>query len=346
MNLRCLWLRSPALAGVFVCAALWLTGCATPQVRDLAQAWPAGLPTRASLEHVPFVAQEEYECGPASLAMVLQSTGQNVSAESLVPQVYLPGRQGSLQVEMQVAARRAGVLATPLEPTLEAVLREVAAGHPVLVFQNLSLPWYPVWHYAVVVGYDREAQTLVLHSGVTPRMPISFSAFDRTWERGQRWALVATRPAELPVTASADAVAQALVALERLQPAAAQKGYTAALARWPDHRTFLLGAGNSAYAQGNLKAAQVAYAHAVQVDPLFAAAWNNLAQVELERGELLQAQDAVSQALRLSPAGDTSLRALERTIAQTLAALRSGAEQATPSARSETSAAPTSPPRP
>ena len=318
MNPRRLWLRSPALAGVFVCAALWLTGCATPQVRDLAQAWPAGLPARVALDHVPFVAQEEYECGPASLAMVLQSTGHNISAESLVPQVYLPGRQGSLQIEMQVAARRAGVLATPLEPTLQAVLREVAAGHPVLVFQNLSLPWYPVWHYAVVVGYDREAQTLTLHSGVTPRMPISFSAFDRTWERGQRWALVITRPTELPATASADAVAKALVALERLQPAAAQQGYTAALARWPDNRTFLLGGGNTAYALGRLNVAQAAYAHAVQVDPLFAAAWNNLAQVALETGELEQAKNAIAQALRLNPDADAATRALERKIAQAL----------------------------
>jgi tetratricopeptide (TPR) repeat protein len=250
---------------------------------------------------------------------VLQSVGQHTTAESLVPQVYLPGRKGSLQVEMLVAARRAGLLTTPLEPTIDAMLREVAAGHPVLVFQNLSLPWYPVWHYAVVIGYDREAQTLFLHSGVTPRMPISFSAFDRTWERGQRWAIVATTPSELPATSSAETVAKALVALERLQPAAAQKGYAAALVRWPANRTALLGAGNTAYALGDLKAAQAAYAHAVQVDPLFTSAWNNLAQTALERGTLNEAHDAIRQVLRLNPSADASVRELERKIAQALA---------------------------
>ena len=328
MNLRRLGLRSPALAGVFVCAALWLTGCATPQVRALADSWPAGLPAQASLTHVPFLAQADYECGPASLAMVLQSTGQSTTPESLVPQVYLPGRKGSLQVEMQVATRRAGLLATPLAPTLEAVLREVAAGHPVLVFQNLSLPWYPVWHYAVVIGYDREAQTLFLHSGVTPRMPISFSAFDRTWERGERWAIVATPPSELPATASADAVAKALVALERLQPAAAQQGYAAALTRWPTNRTALLGAGNTAYALGQLERAQAAYAHAVQVEPLFVAAWNNLAQTAFERGDLEQAKVAIAQVMQLNPSLDANVTYLQRKIASALAERQGGAARA------------------
>jgi hypothetical protein len=36
-------------------------------------------------------------------------------------------------------------------------LREVAAGNPVLVLQNLSFAWAPVWHYAVVMGYDADA---------------------------------------------------------------------------------------------------------------------------------------------------------------------------------------------
>lgn len=45
---------------------------------------------------------------------------------------------------MLVASRRNGLPAYPLKPKLEAVLREVAAGNPVLVFQNLSLPIYPV----------------------------------------------------------------------------------------------------------------------------------------------------------------------------------------------------------
>ena len=71
---------------------------------------------------------------------------------------------------------------------------------------------------------------------------------------------------------------------------------------------------------GCVSAQMLAYAQAVQVDPQFAAAWNNLAQVALERGELEQAQNAIARALRLSPDADTAIRALERKIAQAVAA--------------------------
>ncbi len=291
---------SPAIAGVFICAALLLVGCASPQVVRLSNDWPADLPAQAELAGTPFFAQADYECGPAALAMAISAAGKSITPEALVPQVYLPARKGSLQVEMPVAVRRAGLLAYTLGPELQAVLREVAAGNPVVVFQNLSLPWYPVWHYAVVIGYDREAQTLLMHSGTTARMPISLSAFERTWARGNYWALVALPPDKLPASADAARLATAVVALERVNPQAALTTYGSALARWPTDRSFLLGRGNTAYALGNLQAAQTAYAAATVAHPDFADAWNNLAQVLLEQKQWGQAQSAIARAIALA----------------------------------------------
>ena len=291
---------APAIAGVFICVAVLLGGCASPQVSRLSGDWPAGLPAQAELTRTPFFAQADYECGPAALAMAITAAGTPITPESLVPQVYLPARLGSLQVEMPVAVRRAGLLAYTLAPEVQAVLMEVAAGNPVVVFQNLSLPWYPVWHYAVVIGYDRETQTLLMHSGTTPRMPISLSAFERTWARGDYWALVALPPDRLPATADAARLATAVVALERVDPKAALMAYGSALARWPGDRSFLLGSGNAAYALGNLPAAQSAYAAAAAAHPDFADAWNNLAQVLLEQKQWTQAQTAIGKAIALA----------------------------------------------
>lgn len=290
---------SPAIAGVFICAALLLSGCASPQVSRLSQDWPANLPAQADLGNTPFFAQAEYECGPAALAMAITAAGTPISPEALVPQVYLPARKGSLQVELPVAVRRAGLLAYTLAPDLQAVLREVAAGNPVVVFQNLSLPWYPVWHYAVVIGYDREAQTLLMHSGTTARMPLSLSAFERTWARGNYWALVALPPDKLPATADAARLATAVVALERVNAKAALAAYESALVRWPADRSFLLGRGNAAYALGNLPIAQSAYAAATVAQPDFADAWNNLAQVLFEQKQWALAQAAIGKAIAL-----------------------------------------------
>ncbi|MDO9217501.1 MAG: hypothetical protein Q7U14_09505, partial [Lacisediminimonas sp.] len=68
--------RTPAAAGVFVCMLLLgLAGCATPQVRQLDQRWPANLPAVVQIRDVPFFPQEQYHCGPAALAMVAQTAG-------------------------------------------------------------------------------------------------------------------------------------------------------------------------------------------------------------------------------------------------------------------------------
>lgn len=292
-------LRAPVLTGVFVCAALVLGGCATPQVAMLDARWPEELPARVELTQVPFFPQEEFECGPAALAMVAHSAGVKVSPEALVVQVYLPGRQGSLQPEMLAAARRQGLLAYTLKPNIEAVLREVAAGNPVLVFQNLAFSIYPVWHYAVVMGFDRERHVLLLHSGVTARMEISLYAFERTWARGQYWAMLALPPGQLPATAEPQAYTAAAATLERTNARGAQQAFAAALQRWPQERAALLGAGNSAYALGQREAAAKAYRQAVLKHPDFADGWNNLAQVLMELGRRAEARQAIARAVAL-----------------------------------------------
>lgn len=292
--------RAPALAGVLLWVLFLLGGCATPpQLSQLKQDWPSDVPAQAELKQVPFFPQEDYECGPAALAMVATAAGVSLRPEQLVEQVYLPGRKGSLQPEMLAAGRRQGLLSYVLAPRLEAVLREVAAGHPVIVFQNLSLPFYPVWHYAVVVGYDRDEGLLRLHSGRSERMDMLLSTFERTWARGDYWAMVALSPQHLPATAEPDAHAAAVAALERTQPQAALIAYTRGLQTWPAHRASLLGVGNAAYALDQHERAATAYRQAVQIHPDFADAWNNLAQVLLEQGRRREARQAVAKAVAL-----------------------------------------------
>lgn len=296
------WLKSvknPALAGFFVCAALLLTGCATPQMATLGAGWPDDLVDQAELTHVPFYPQEDYECGPASLAMVAGAAGVHVLPDALVEQVYLPGRQGSLQLEMLAATRRQGLVAYPLGTRVETLMREVAAGNPVLVFQNLAFSFYPVWHYAVVIGFDRERNVLLLHSGTTKRLEMSLFTFERTWARADYWAMVALPPGQLPATVDSQTYTASVAALERVNPLAAQTSYASALQRWPGDTAALFGMGNTAYTLGQRDVALKAYQAAVQQHPAFADGWNNLAQVQLEKGEFANAAASVAQAVAL-----------------------------------------------
>ena len=291
-------IRASPVAGILLSIVL-LAGCATPQVSALLARPPAALPPQAELAATPFFPQEKYQCGPAALATALVHAGAAVSPEALVPQVYLPAREGSLQAEMLAATRRHGLIAYPLAPRLEAVLLEVAAGNPVIVLQNLAFAFAPVWHYAVVVGYDRDREEIILRSGTTRRLTMTLSTFERTWARGDHWAMVALPPDRLPATAiEADHVTTA-AALERVSPAAAQQAYAAALSRWPANLLARIGSGNAAYALGNLVAAESAYRRATLDHPQAADAWNNLAQVRLELGRKPEALDAAQRAVAL-----------------------------------------------
>src|SRR2546430_4967683 len=134
-----------------------------PQTAALRETLSPELQGKVELKDVPFFPQSEFQCGPAALATVLNESGVKVTPEDLVPEVYLPERKGSLQIEMLAAPRRHGLVSYQLAPRFEDVLRELSAGNPVIVLQNLGFGGG--WHYAVAVGYDYSYGELILRSG-------------------------------------------------------------------------------------------------------------------------------------------------------------------------------------
>ena len=234
--------------------ALACTGCAINPTVELGRALPdAGIDLASA---VPFHPQTEYQCGPAALASVLGASGRPVAPETLAPQVFLPGRQGSLQVELLGATRRAGRVPYPLPRTEHALLAELQAGRPVLVLQNLLTRSVPKWHYAVLVGVDGTRNQVLLHSGKTPAMPMAAPKFMRTWDWGGRWAMVALRPGEMPAGAEPMPYLAAVADFEAVAgAAAATPAYQAAQQRWPDDPRVYLALGNQAVGAGDWRAA-------------------------------------------------------------------------------------------
>jgi len=278
-----------------------LSGCAVfaepPQTAALAAAPPAGLTQRIELREVPFFPQTPYHCGPAALATVLVYAGLPATPQALADAVFLPARDGALQTEMLAAARRFGGVAVPLPPQLVALLREVAAGHAVIVLQNLGLSFAPLWHYAVVVGYDLAAREVLMRSGTTEREPMGFVLFERTWARSGHWAFTALPPGQLPVTAGEADALQAAIGFERVAPPAqALRAYDSVVARWPANEFAGLGQGNTRFASGDLNGAAMAFERVAQQHDS-AAAWHNLAATRLRMGEREAARAAGERAL-------------------------------------------------
>ena len=293
--------RMVPAAVVIGLAAPILAACAGPRT-GVPLAAGDGLPARAEVAGVPFYPQAEYQCGPAALALAATWAGQPVTPDALVPQVYTPSRAGALRSDMLAAARRQGRLATPVDG-LGNLLAEIAAGHPVVVFQNLGFDWYPQWHYAVAIGYDLDAREIVLHSGLTEGQRLDLSTFERTWERGSNWALVVLPPDRLPATAPAATVLTAAIGLERADRlAAAATAYRAIARRWRSSFTARMGLGNALFGQDDFAGAVGAFQDAIALRPRSAAAWNNLAYALAKQGHYARARQAAAQAARLSPA--------------------------------------------
>ena len=280
-------------------AALVLAGCGTliPQTVALRTDWPAGVPRQVELAQVPFFPQDDYQCGPAALAMAMHHGGLAVRPEALVEEVWLPARRGSLQLEMLATPRRHGLVSYRLAPNYADLLREVAAGNPVVVLQEVGLMPWPKWHYAVVNGFDYDSGTIYLRSGLQMRQQMPFSYFERTWLPGRYWAMVVMPPERIPATATEQGWLNALLGLARGGNADATiRGYRAALARWPDSLPAAVGLANHLHASGALEDAARVLRAALHKAPDSVILLNNLAQTLSDQGRHREALALIQRA--------------------------------------------------
>jgi hypothetical protein len=301
----------PACFAIFVC--LLLTACATrgPRFSEV----------RTELRDTPFHPQSRYQCGPAALATVLGSSGVAVTAEELVPRVYLPARRGSLQLEMTAAPRDFGRLPLVLPRHLESIVAELEQGRPVLVLHNYGWRWWPRWHYAVVIGYDPVQDVFILRSGRNPRQRMRSRHFLVYWRQAERWAMVVLRPGEMAANDDPRLFLESAAEFERDAEAADSFAvFDAAVRRWPHESVAWIGRGTAQYRLGNPLAAAHDYATALKLDDSQAGARNNFAHVLLELGcpgragrELARIQvDSLTPALR-EAVGATMREASEHT---------------------------------
>ncbi|HKJ73938.1 MAG TPA: PA2778 family cysteine peptidase [Alphaproteobacteria bacterium] len=289
--------RGAVLAAVLL--GCGLSGCASLHTTDLSTLPP--MPKKASVAGVPFYPQKEKYCGPASLAMAVTWAGKPVTQDDVAALTFTPGRDGTFRTDIQTAAYRYGRLAVRLR-NLQSVLKEVAAGRPVIVFQNLGLSIWHVWHYAVLVGYDLNHKEVILNSGKDKNEILGIKLFERTWNRADNWALAVLPPGMLPVDARESDVLDAAAGLERVKSyKAAASAYRAIVGRWPMDWAAYFGLGNVRFAEKQFAAAEQAYRHALAIKPDEAGVWNNLAYALARQGRKTDAIEAARRAVAAAP---------------------------------------------
>lgn len=275
-------MSSPRGIGAAVLAALMLLagGCATYDAKI-----PESLAPRVDLADTPFHPQLENHCGPAALTTVLEASGASPEYDAVAERVYVPDLEGSLQVEMMAAARSFGRIPFRVPGELSAVLAEVAAGNPVLILQNLRVRSLPAWHYAVVIGYDRDDERILMRSGTERVLSTPVSTWMRQWDWASRWAIVVLAPGDLPAEPDQAAVFRALADFDEnaaATPESRLRAWTAAAERWPEAALVHMGLGNAHYELGEHEAAVDNFREALNLRPEHWPARLNLARVLLE----------------------------------------------------------------
>ena len=281
----------------FFLIALLFAGCASRGEKLKAK---YGLTNQKVILEVPFIEQADYFCGPATLAMNLEFLGSKHSTTELSSMLFTPQMKGTFQNDMLSATRRVGMISLPVTNLID-VIRTVNNGHPVLVFQNLGLSWYPIWHYALVVGYHLKKNEIILHSGKYRKMRMSISTFERTWARVDNWGLVIVQPGTIPYPATESEMVKASAGLELAGHfAKAKLSYEKILKKWPGSSDAYLGLGNISYEMNDFKKSIRYLKKSIELKPDSAGAWFNYAIVLIETGDMKGAKVAATKAISLA----------------------------------------------
>ncbi|CAI8894641.1 hypothetical protein D3C76_538910 [compost metagenome] len=180
---------SAALMAGCVVALAGCAGSVAPEIKRL--------PERVELSG-RFYKGVANQSGPQVLASMLSQQNIVITPGLLDKPLHLPGAEAQLQQNMVNLAREYGMVVYPLDATLPALLTQVAAGYPVMVrFTEGSAMWAEP-RYAILTGYNRQKQTVLLRAGMSQRTLMSFGSFESAFKDAGGWAVLIQSPTQIP----------------------------------------------------------------------------------------------------------------------------------------------------
>jgi ABC-type bacteriocin/lantibiotic exporter with double-glycine peptidase domain len=140
------------------------------------------------IENVPFYPQETYQCGPVSLAGVLNYLGINITPDDIAEEIFSESARGTLNIDMVLYAQRKGLNAIQYKGSMEDLKKNVESGYPVIVLVDYGFSLYQVNHFMVVVGYNEHG--VIVNSGKDKGKFISTEDFLKAWRKTNYWTLL------------------------------------------------------------------------------------------------------------------------------------------------------------
>jgi len=153
-------------------------------------------PTNSNfIDNVPFYPRPSGQCGPESLAAVLDFYGADQNPDQIAQAVYREDLQGTVGLDMVLFARNQGYQAVFFRGTIKDLIQAVDRGRPLIIMVDYGASRLVKSHYLVVIGYSPEGITV--NSGRTRGQIIPWAEFPTKWARTDYWTLL-IEPASRP----------------------------------------------------------------------------------------------------------------------------------------------------
>ncbi len=285
---------------VSIALTLMLIGCSSAPYQSAEQEFATftqNAQSRHQIPDVPVYTQEKNQCGAASLATLLNFEGKAVVQNALYAELFVPNKKGTYQQELVALARQYDLLPYARTSHFTELLTEINHNKPTLVLLNLGLENIPVWHYAVVTGFNARKQQLTLHSGKAKATVMSLKRFEKAWRLADYWAISLHPLNHLPTYAKPDIIMRELANFEILgKSELALTGYKNVLKHWPDQAAAYFAIGNSFYSKGRFVEAIDYYQKAQTLSDNPAPILHNLSLAYRQIGDDQQSYQTILQA--------------------------------------------------
>jgi len=140
------------------------------------------------IEKVPFFVQEAYQCGPASLAGVLNFFGVTITPAEIAAEVFSSSARGVLGIDLALYAQKKGLQSDFYRGDTEDLRRQIDSGRPVIVLVDYGFWVYERGHFMVVVGYNDTG--FIVNTGASRMKFIANADFASPWRKAGFWTLV------------------------------------------------------------------------------------------------------------------------------------------------------------
>jgi predicted double-glycine peptidase len=141
------------------------------------------------IRNVPFFPQEDYQCGPASLASLLNYRGVSVTPDEVAETIYSRSAKGTLNMDMILYAQSRGLEASQYSGGLDDLREKIDSDQPLIVLVDYGFSVLQANHFMVVIGYGEGG--VVANSGREEKKYIPMSDFLKSWKKtGYRTLLI------------------------------------------------------------------------------------------------------------------------------------------------------------